>query len=223
MNVEKFEPRPVPAIVDAIDAEPEEFDQFAEGFKTSKCDIAKISLDALYVIHEATDPYDLVSQPYPSIGPQQFMENSELFRFLPNFEELVLKAVQSNINAANLFLAWFAKHQFIQMEFYEEIVDAALKTDQQHVSKAENLPDDFEQYKEDTQKEIDNMKYTKAQIEELQVTQDWSKLLGITMRYRIATGMNQAGILYALENLIKHDESQLEKMKEFFAQKERKM
>lgn len=223
MSGEIYEPKPVPATADAMNGGPEDFEKFKEEFLEDKYVLARTSLRALCTAYGVHTPEELLTQSYSQEGSRVFIENSELFRFLPNFEILVLKAVESNNYAASVFIKWFAKHQFIQMEFYEEILDTALKTDKMHSLKDENLPEDFEKYTQNTEEEITDMKYTKAQIEELQTTKDWSKLVGLQMRYKVAAGMCPQRIIYALEKLIKHNEAQLERMQEIFAEKERKM
>ena len=220
MGAEELNPIPVPAIEDVHETiEESEFVHFVEGYNKGLKEAAMQSIQLMCTLQGIHSVDELVTQPYPQEGPRIFLENAEIYRYLPNFEVYVLKAVESNYYAAVVFLGWFSKRHFFQMEFFEEIIDTAIKTEKSFALREENLPADYEQYERFLHEEIETMRQSKALLEELQITQNLSKSIKLPNQYKAAASINMQKLISVLETLIEHYEWIIKEMRKIFAQR----
>lgn len=209
---------PLPAIVDAQQPEDIEMDDFCLKYHLIKAGQAKQSVLALCAALEVKSPEDLVSQKGPHEGPKLFIEQSEAYMFLPNFEELTLRAVQSNAAAASRFLEWFVKFQFIQMEFYDPILNAALKTDKLAVLGDPSNSLDLRCFQHFLADEVESKTAILSLLKEVSKTGEWKKIGPLEKQYKVAFSMNPNRTIFAFEQLLDHYKYLLKKIKEFFAE-----
>lgn len=218
--MEVFDEEPTPAIFDAEEnvngIDPDDFEGFVKMFKAEKRQMALRIAVILCHKHQAKSLDALVNQPHPQKGPLSLIEHSEELEYLPNYEELVLKAVQSNDAAAAIFLAWFAKVQFIRMEFFEEILDVAIETDKKSSLSEKNLPESLEDYENEVLKTIAKFEKIKALTKKL-ANEDYTQIKNIPKSYQVAAVTAPQRLIIALEKIIEHHKHVLAELKKIFA------
>ena len=238
MGPEEYENPPAPAMLDTdeleedkqetsiapaiLDVGNQEFEEYTAEFEEDKKEIATTSIHILCIIHGCKSPEELVSQPFPSEGPLKFMEESEVYQHLPDFETLVLKAVQSNTYARLVFLTYFILPQYFNMEFYEAILEEAIKGEEEALANQKNLPGINAQWRQDEKVRIDAIKAVKQILAEIVKSESLSGINQLPLQYKAPAAMDVKKLLMALELVIEHWENNLKALQENFAEKERK-
>ncbi|MFC1599630.1 hypothetical protein ACFL3T_01215 [Patescibacteria group bacterium] len=203
MAIEDFDEKPRPAYEDVMD---QEYLESVDDFEEAQKAMASITIATLCTMYECETPAELVAQTFPGKGPLKFMEDAELFQCLPNYEVLVLKAVQSNKYAAIFLLTEFIQPQFFNMEFYDVIIEEATKNGE--------FPIMNESWQQEEQKRINEMKAVKKLCEEMVETNSWIQIRQIPAKYKVAASQDAKKLFMALNLLIEHAEDQLKMMEE---------